>query len=307
MDYRKLGRTGYDLSTLGFGTWQLGGGRWQSLPEDESVTLLQSAAQLGVNIYDAAAVYGQYQDATGRLTSRSLELLGKAFGSGSLRESTAICLKLGQFDEVAHYADYTPRRVVGQLQYALKLLQREVIDICLIHAPSLHEVMDGRALAVVQTIKALGLAKAVGYSFENEPEHAALAIQQGVDVIMLQYNLLDSQCASVLDEVWDSGVGVLVGGPFKRGYLSGQYRQLSDFPRTDDYWNRNVTINPGKVSSILDRTNALLDQAGSPAALRRKALAHILAKPAVASVIVGHRKLEEVSDNVAAINLLEKA
>ena len=307
MMYSKLGRTGLDVSRLGFGTWQIGGGRWKAMSDDDSVKLLRAAAEQGVNVFDAAYVYGQYRNKEAILESRSLELLGKAFGETSLRDSVFISLKLGQLDEFSHAADYSPRRMVENFKHSLALLKREAIDICLVHAPSLAEVEQGRALAVLETLKSLGLARAVGYSFENEPDHVAIALRQPVDVLMLQYNLLDSECASVLDEAHRHGVGVLVGGPYKRGYLSGRYQRMEDFSMDDCYWEWNLQHNRGKVEAVLGKVNALMAKAGSASELRRKALSHILAKPAVASVIVGHREQSEISDNANIVNQIKNS
>src|ERR1700687_3928964 len=60
--HRKLGRTGMDLSTVGFGMWQLAGGRWKSPDDAECVNILQKAVECGINVFDAAIVYGQYFD-----------------------------------------------------------------------------------------------------------------------------------------------------------------------------------------------------------------------------------------------------
>jgi aryl-alcohol dehydrogenase-like predicted oxidoreductase len=300
VQYRKLGNTGYDVSTIGFGTWQIGGGRWAASSFDERVQLLRGALELGVNVYDAAVVYGQYTDDEGRVECRAQELLGAAFEDR--RDRVIYCVKIGQFDEITHRSLYEPGRLVEQFRRSLRRLRTDHVDICLIHAPSLHDVRQGRALAVVQTLQAMGLVRAVGYSFEAEPEHVQTALEQRVDVLMFQYNLLDSQCAEVLREAAVRGVGVLVGGPFKRGYLSGRFRGLPDLPiHEDDYWAWNVAKNPGKVLGILSRVDELLRRHGSPAALRRAALQHVMAQPAAASAIVGHRELSEVVENLRAV------
>lgn len=303
--YSKLGRTGMDVSRLGFGTWQIGGGRWKAMSDNDSIRLLRSAVERGINIFDVAYVYGQYRNKESVLASRSLELLGMALAEPSVLDSTFICLKIGQVDEFSHAADYSPRRLVENFKHALALLRREVVDICLIHAPSLAEVEQGRALAVVETLKSVGLAKAIGYSFENEPEHVALALRQSVDVLMLQYNLIDTECSSVLDEAARRGVGVLVGGPYKRGYLSGRYRKIEDFSVEDCYWEWNLRHNRGKVQAILEKANELLTKAGGARELRRMALSHIFNKPAVSSAIIGHREEAEVIDNAEVIEQLK--
>jgi len=175
MIFRKLGQTGFDLSAIGFGTWQLGGGRWCALDEEESITLLRASRELGVNLFDVAVVYGQYSDSKGYLQSRSQELLGKAFKED--HDTVFYCLKLGQFDEYSHRADYDPKQLVSQFKHSLRLLQTDYIDIALIHAPSLSEVKKGHALCVLETLRELGHIRAIGYSFENELEHVKVAMQ----------------------------------------------------------------------------------------------------------------------------------
>jgi aryl-alcohol dehydrogenase-like predicted oxidoreductase len=294
--YRKLGNTGFDVSTVGFGTWQLGGGRWASGSARENQTLLRGALDAGVNIYDAATVYGQYTDTSGYVQSRSQELLGEAFAS--CRDRVYYCVKLGQYDEVSHRAQYEPARLVAQLRQSLRRLRTDHIDICLIHAPSLQDVEDGVGISVLKTLQALGMVRAVGYSFENEPDHVRTALLQRVDVIMLQYNLLDTQCDCILEDLNRSGVGVLVGGPFKRGYLTGEFSSIDDLPLSDPYWEWNVRRNPGKVSSLLARVNELRDAHGSARELRRAALQFILDKPAASSAVIGHRTMEQVLENL---------
>lgn len=295
--YRKLGNTGFDTSTVGFGMWQLGGGRWRAQSSRECITLLQQALDLGINIYDAAVVYGQYADERHYLQSRSQELLGDAFADR--RDRVYYCIKLGQYDELSHRSLYEPGRIVEQLQQSLRRLRTDVADICLIHAPSLADVEQGAALAILKTVQALGLVRAIGYSFENEPQHVLAALSQRVDVIMLQYNLIDTQCALAMAKAADQGIGLLVGGPYKRGYLTGRFRTVSDLPTDDDYWRWNLQKNPGKVQKILSQVNEMRAEYACVTDLRRAALSFVLEGAGVASAIVGHRSLDEVMENIA--------
>ncbi len=300
MQYRKLGYTGYDVSEIGFGTWQIGGERWSANSEDERIELLRKSNDLGVNIFDVAVVYGQYIDIEGNLYSRSQELLGKAFGSR--REQVIYCVKLGQFDEYTHRHDYDPKRVVYQFQQSLKRLKTDYIDICLIHAPSIEDVKSEKAITVLKTLQALGYVKCIGYSFEAEPEHTEIAINQSIDVIMLQYNLIDQACKDVIEKARLKGIGTLVGGPFKRGYLTGRFVNITDLPTEDDYWRWNINLNKGKVEAILSRIKNLLSYYGDEKTLRQENLDFILKEPNACSCIVGHRKLEEVIENINAID-----
>lgn len=304
MRYRKLGNTGFDVSLLGFGTWQIGGSRWHTNSEKESIELLQKAHKLGVNIFDAAVVYGQYKDKYGYLQSRSQELLGKAFKDK--RNEVFYCLKLGQFDEYSHRSNFEPESIVDQFKQSLRRLQTDYVDILLIHAPSLEKVRDGKAIAVAKTLQALGLVKAIGYSFENEPEHVKAALTQDIDVIMLQYNLIDTECKAAIKQAEEHGVGILVGGPLKRGYLTGNFRKVEDFSLTDDYWKWNIQHNKGKVEQILEKVLGFLKKSGSPKKLRSLAFEHIAKESGVSSVVVGHRTIQEIEENALSIEQIGK-
>src|SRR5262245_37355841 len=130
MKYAELGRTGLDCSRLGFGTWQIGGGRWKGLETKESIALLNHAVDSGINTFDAAVIYGQYRGEFDERRSHSLELLGEAFGR-TRRDEVIVCLKLGQLDEYSHRAVYYPRNMVDELHRALKELKTDYVDVCL--------------------------------------------------------------------------------------------------------------------------------------------------------------------------------
>ncbi|MES2134802.1 MAG: aldo/keto reductase [Patescibacteria group bacterium] len=305
MLYRKLGNTGFDVSLLGFGVWQIGGGRWHSNSEKENIEILQAAQKLGINIFDAAVVYGQYKDERGYLQSRAQELLGKAFKNK--RSEVFYCLKLGQFDEYSHRSNFEPERIVDQFKQSLRRLQTDYVDILLIHAPSLEKVKNGKAIAVAKTLQALGLVKAIGYSFENEPEHVRAALTQDIDVIMLQYNLIDTECKEAIKEAEEYGIGVLVGGPLKRGYLTGNFKKIEDLPLIDDYWKWNLQHNRGKVEQVLKKVLVLLEKNTSPKGLRRSAFEHILKESGVSAIVVGNRTMKEIEENAVLIEETQKS
>ncbi|OJV16389.1 MAG: hypothetical protein BGO21_26180 [Dyadobacter sp. 50-39] len=299
MEYRKLGRTGLDCSVLGFGTWQIGGGRWKGMHLDESISLLTSAFASGVNIFDVAVVYGLYHGKINERRSHSLELLGKAF-KGYDRSKIIINLKIGQIDEYSHRAAYDPRNLISQVKAALSQLETDYIDICLIHAPSIAEIKDRIGLTVLETLRELGIVRFIGYSFEAQPRHAEMALTQNVDVVMLQYNLLENDCESIFKMAEEHGTGILVGGPFKRGYLTGKYDTIHDLPAEDDYWAWNLRYCTQKVNETLKKVALLKEKVGGASELRYNAIAHILQHPAASSIIVGHRSLDEVIENQTA-------
>jgi len=120
---------------------------------------------------------------------------------------------------------------------------------------------------------------------------------------MLQYNLIDIDCQSVFFDAEKSGIGVLTGGPFKRGYLTGRFNTIKDFPIEDNYWEWNLRYNPQKVKSILAKVNLLKEKYGSEENLKRQALKFIDAKNRSGSIIVGFRKDKEIVENQNYLNL----
>ena len=118
---------------------------------------------------------------------------------------------------------------------------------------------------------------------------------------MFQYNLLDNECSDIFDLAQEKAVGCLIGGPLKRGYLSGQFEKPNDLPLDDNYWKWNLNYSRPKVEETLCKASKLKQQAGSARELRKKALHHIFKHPAATVAIVGHRTEEEVTDNAKAI------
>jgi aryl-alcohol dehydrogenase-like predicted oxidoreductase len=271
-------------------------GRWKSGSLKEGSRLLREAHFHGVNIFDAAVVYGQYTSRENSLRARSLDLLREAFGS--LRDQVYYCVKIGQRDEMSHFSDYSPKNLTAQTFQALKQLGTFWIDICLLHAPSLDDIRSGKALAVLETLRECGHVRAIGYAVENEPQHALMAIEQGVDVLMMQYNLIDQECSDVIAKAYAHATGILVCGPFKRGYLTGRFSAVGDLPLHDHYWKWNTQHNPRKVEALIDRVKVLQTDFASPEGLRREALRFILAEAGVSSVIVGHRTEVELWENL---------
>jgi len=92
-----------------------------------------------------SAAYGQYQDERRYLQSRAQELVGQAFEG---RREVIYNLKIGHLDESTHRVDFSPTRLVDFFQHSLRQLRTDHADICLLHAPSLAQIKDGRALSV---------------------------------------------------------------------------------------------------------------------------------------------------------------
>jgi len=300
MQYRKLGHTGLDVSAVACGSWQLGGKRWKSGSEEETIALLRYCREKGINLFDVSTAYGQYQDDIGCYHSLSQELIGKAFKG--CRDEVIINLKLGHLDEYTHRRDFSPKFLINSFQQSLKRLQTDYVDICLVHAPSIVDIEAGKAISVLQTLREQGLVGAVGYSLENEPEHLLKAIKQDIDVIELQYNLISRECEDAIKEAQRFGVGIMASGIYKRGILTGKYRSVDALPAEDEYWEYNKRLCKGRLESWIDCVDRLFEEYRDAASLRRAALEFALLHPGISTLVLGHRTIEEVDDNIKLCN-----
>ena len=202
-------------------------------------------------------------------------------------------------DELSHRALFDGARLVEQIRQSMRRLRSDRIDICLIHAPSLAEVKRGAALEVLRALQELGMVRAIGYSFENEATPRVGSAEATRRRDELQYNLIDVECAATLRQADEQGVGGPVGGPYKRGYLTGRFSSPPICRHRTTTGCGNVSKNPGKVAHTLGRVRELLARYATPAELRRAALQFVLNAPAVGAAVVGHRSLEEVSENLS--------
>ena len=297
MKYQKLGHTGLDVSAVACGSWQLGGMRWKGMSDEETIKLLQLCRDKGINLFDVSTGYGSYEDLDGYTKSRSQELIGRAFENR--RDEVIINLKLGHLDEITHRRDFSPNFLVSTFKQSLKRLRTDYVDICLIHAPSIKDIENGSAIAVLQTLREQGLVGAVGYSLEDEADHLKAALTQDIDVVELQYNLLTPYMTEAIREAHDHGIGIMASGVYKRGILTGEFKSIDDLPRKDDeYWNYNLNLCSGKVESFIEKANTFLNYYGSPRALRKSAMSYVLSHPGVCTAVMGHRSVSDLSENI---------
>ena len=302
MQYKKLGHTGLDVSSIACGSWQLGGMRWKGMSDEDTIALLQKCRERGVNLFDVSTGYGSYEDPFGYIKSRSQELIGRAFEK--CRDEVIINLKLGHLDEITHRRDFSPNFLVSTFRQSLKRLRTDYADICLIHAPSIKDIENELAISVLQTLREQGLVGAVGYSLEDEPEHLKAALKQDIDVVELQYNLLTPYMTEAINEAYKHGIGIIASGVYKRGILTGEFKSIAELPSKDDeYWDYNLKLCAGKVESFIEKSNMFLNYYGSPRALRKAAINYVLSHPGICTAVMGHRSVSDLTEN---LELLEE-
>jgi len=295
MKYRKLGRTGFEVSDMAHGLWGMGG--WSGSDDAQSVQALQLAVDLGCNFFDTAWAYGD---------GKSDALLGDLIAKNPhqrLYAASKIPPKNLKWPASAkdRYRDVFPADHV--LEYAnliLKQLKTESIDLLQLHVWDDSWVDDPEFRTTVEKLKSQKLIGAFGLSLNRwQPENGIKAIHTGlVDVVQVIYNVFDQAPEDELFPVCQEfNVGVIARVPLDEGSLGGKLTAETRFPDSD--W-RSKYFGAENLGQTLPRVEKLKQMLHEGMSLAEMSLRFILSNPVVSTTIVGMRKPEHVRQNVAA-------
>ena len=304
MEYRQLGRCGLRVSALSLGTMSFGGTGGASAVGNTGVEgarrQIDMCLEAGVNLFDTADVYS---------SGLSEEILGKALGSR--RDDVLIATKARlRMGDGPNEAGSSRHHIIRGCEASLRRLKTDWIDLYQLHewdgqtpleeslAALEHLVQSGKVryvgasnFAGWQLMKALAIADAARWSrFASHQIHYTLQARDA------EYELLP---VSV-----DQGVGVLVWSPLAGGLLTGKYRRGAGAPegtRRFAGWDEPPVRDEDQMYAIVDVLIDVADAHGASAA--QVALAWLLTRPAVSSVILGVRTDEQLADNLRAADL----
>ena len=294
MKYRKLGRTGFDVSDIGHGLWGISG--WSEADDQESRQAIQLAIDLGCNFFDTAWAYGN---------GKSDGLLGDALQQNKgkrIYAASKIPPKNLQWPASPKYkyADVFPADHV--FKYAQKIrekLQVDTIDVLQFHVWDDSWTDEPEFRATVERLKKEGYIRSFGLSLNRwEPENGIKAIRTGlVEVVQVIYNVFDQAPEDKLFPVCQEfNVGVIARVPLDEGSLGGKMTLETKFPESD--W-RAKYFGPENLKATIPRVEKLKAIVPAGLALPELALRFILANPVVSTTIIGMRKHGHVRGNVA--------
>jgi aryl-alcohol dehydrogenase-like predicted oxidoreductase len=295
MQYRTFGRTGWQVSEIGYGMWGMGG--WTGSDDAESAVSLDASVNLGCNFFDTAWAYG---------AGHSEQLLGNLLrrypGRKLYTASKVPPMNFKWPGRKAYDVNdvYPYRHIVEYTEKTLQNLNTDFVDLIQLHVWDDSWTTDEGWQKAVQDLKAQGKIIAFGISINRwEPANVIQALRTGlVDVVQVIYNIFDQNPEDELFPVCQElNIGVIARVPFDEGGLLGTLTKDSRWPEGD--W-RNTYFSPANLSETVDRAEKLRPLTPAGMTMAEMALRWILANPTVSTIIPGMRKLPHVQANIAA-------
>jgi aryl-alcohol dehydrogenase-like predicted oxidoreductase len=293
---RPLGKTGIEVSEIGYGAWGIGGAQWGGADDDESVTALNRAIDLGVDFIDTALAYGEghSERVVGRVVRERPERIHVA--TKVPPKNLVWPAQAGTPVDEVFPGDYIRRCA----ERSLSNLGLERIDLLQLHVWSDEWADQGDWRDTVEGLRAAGTIASFGVSInDHQPANALRLIESGVvDSVQVIYNVFDQ---SPEDELFpacrEHGVGVIARVPLDEGGLTGAIRPDTEFPEGDF---RAHYFGGDRKRELEEHVGAILADLGIDSSeLAETALRFVLSEPAVSSVIPGMRSVRNAERNAA--------
>ncbi len=297
MRTRKLGWTDLELTTIGLGTWAIGGGDWDYGwgPQDDaqSIETIHRALDLGINWIDSAAVYG---------LGHAEEVIGKAIAGMS--ERPLLATKCSQiWDEQGNVHPNLQREsILAEAERSLQRLGVDVIDLYQIHWPDPEEGIEEGWRAIEELIDA-GKIRYGGVSNFNVPQLERAQEIHRVASLQPPYSMLRREVEhEILPYCAAHEIGVIVYSPMQKGLLTGKVTRdwIEGLPESD-HRTRDSRFQPPQLDpnlQLVEGLRAIAEAAGRT--LPQLAIAWTLRRPEVTAAIVGARRPGQIEETAQA-------
>lgn len=300
MEYRRLGKTGRDVSAIGFGAWAIGGD-WGAVDDRESLMALHAAADAGVTLFDTADVYGD---------GHSERLLGRFLGERR-DDSIFVATKMGRRVPLDRL-NYTPEAFRSWIDRSRANLGVERLDLVQLHCLPTDTYYRPEVFAALDELVAEGAIAAYGVSVEKVEEGLKALEYPGVASVQVIFNMLRQRPADrFLADAAGRGVGVLARVPLASGILTGKLSRTTTFEASDHraFNRRGESFDVGETFAGVDYetglevADALRELVPEGATLAQLALRWILMFEGVTAAIPGAKRPDQARANAAAADL----
>ena len=292
MRYRQLGNTGLKVSEIGTGCWAIGGNQFGNsygfTGDEESISAIRRAVELGCNFFDTADVYGH---------GHSEELLGQALKH--VRNEIIIATKVGgNFYGPYPKADFSEKYLFFAVEKSLERLQTDTIDLYQLHNPPIEMIQKGDLFKPLDKLKKEGKIRFYGLSIHDPLEGVISMEVSKPATIQVVYNAIRRYAETELfPKAKEKGVGIIAREPLHNGFLTGKY-QISDTFIPGDIrhdWPKEYIA---RILEVVEKWKR--QQRSSTLSLTQLSLRFVLSNDAVSCVIPGTKTVKQVEENLGA-------
>jgi aryl-alcohol dehydrogenase-like predicted oxidoreductase len=301
MRYRPLGKSGFDVSEIGFGAWAIGAD-WGDVDDEQSLRALHAAADAGVTFFDTADVYGD---------GRSERLIAQF--RKERREPIVVATKIGR-RAPQHVNEFTREHLSDWIDRSRKNLEVDRLDLVQLHCPPTDVFYRPEVFAAMESFVADGRIASYGVSVEKVEEGLKAIEFPNVATVQIIYNMFRQRPAEhFLSAARERNVGVIARVPLASGLLTGKFNRDTRFSPTDhrNFNRHGESFDVGETFAGVDYETAIaaVEQLRSlvPAdsTMAQMALRWILMNDAISTVIPGAKTPEQAQGNAAAADLAE--
>ena len=303
MQYRELGRTGWKVSTISFGAWAIGG-TWGDVKDEESLSALQRALDLGVNFFDTADVYGD---------GRSEQLLARLRRLRRERsEPFYVATKAGRRLDPHIAAGYNKANLTAFVERSLKNLEVEELDLLQLHCPPTEVYYMPEVFGILDELMRAGKLRYYGVSVEKVEEALKAIEYPNVQTVQIIFNIFRQRPLDLLlGEAQRRKVGILARVPLSSGMLTGKMTPRTSFQEDDhrqgnrhgEWFDRGETFSGLDYETGLQAVEELRPLVPAGMSMVQMALRWILMAPAVTCAIPGAKRPSQVEENIKAADL----
>jgi len=302
MDRRRLGSTGWDVTEVGLGTWNIGGD-WGDVTDEEGRAAVRAALDAGVNFLDTADVYGD---------GRSERIIREVLEEYDPDERVYVATKAGRRldpHDAERYDEANLRRFVDRSRDNLGV---DALDLVQLHCPPTDAYYQPETFDALATLADEGRIDHYGVSVERVEEGLKAMEYPGVETVQIIFNPFRQRPAELfLDRAAALGIGVIVRVPLASGLLTGKLSRDAEFPENDhrNYNRDGEAFDVGETfagvpfETGLDAVDELRPAVPEDVTMAQFSLRWILDHDAVSTVIPGSTSPEHIRDNVAAAGL----
>jgi aryl-alcohol dehydrogenase-like predicted oxidoreductase len=303
MKYRKLGKTGFEISEISLGTWQVGGVWGDEFSHENADKILNSAFDAGINFIDTADVYGD---------GESEKAVGRFVKSRS--ERIFVATKCGRQLNPHTNEAYQPAVLRKFVENSLKNMGLETLDLIQLHCPPTEVFYRPEIFELFDRLKDEGKILNLGISVEKVEEALKGIEFDNVTTVQIIFNTFRQRPSELFfEQAKKKDIGVIVRVPLASGLLTGKFSKQStftagdhrNFNRNGEMFDKGETFSGIDYETGLSAVEELKTLFPNQANLAPIALKWILGFDAVSTIIPGASRPEQVSANVAALDFPE--